>query len=501
MKHAKKVVLGAGRARRRPLGLAACGSSDERQEPRRSAASSSCSPGAPAAGYEDVSGEATLERADGGTTVSLNAERPRARTPSTSPTSTPEAATRPIPAGRTSSSTPAAPTSRRTRSTSSSAPTRAGSGKAEASSDREVPAGEAGSVVLHEAEADHKTSGGAASAKRSGTSSTPATTTRRRARPRRRSPAPNWKAALRVEAGDGRRKRQHGRLGPDHRRPQRRTGRRHPGARIRRRRRDPLRGQLRRRRRGPRPRLRPDRRTSPPAAPSASTSRPKSKASSRSSWRAARSRSRSCGSTRELAAVRARAGRPAGPADPGLAVRLGGVDRPDRLLLRALGRLAQAPLRGGALAPARGGALPRSARSAGAGPLRPGRRLPARRRRLRRPARHRSAGPQLRPHLPLRHHLARLPLLLGPARRRLPALQPVARGRPRRRGRLPGDRRPAPRPPRLPASGWAAGRRRSACSPSSGWRSSTAPAAASPSASTRTRPPSPRSSTAATRWR
>ena len=48
-----------------------------------------------------------------------------------------------------------------------------------------------------------------------------------------------------------------------------------------------------------------------------------------------------------LAAVRARAGRAAGPADPGLAVRLGGVDRPDRLLLRALGGLAQAPLRGG----------------------------------------------------------------------------------------------------------------------------------------------------------
>ena len=43
--------------------------------------------------------------------------------------------------------------------------------------------------------------------------------------------------------------------------------------------------------------------------------------------------------------------------------------------------------------------------------LRRDRRLPARRRRLRRAARHRSAGSQLRPHLRLRHRLARLPVL------------------------------------------------------------------------------------------
>ena len=155
-----------------------------------------------------------------------------------------------------------------------------------------------------------------------------------------------------------------------------------------------------------------------------------------------------------------------------------------------------------ALAPARGGAL-RAPCSAWPVQALCGadRRLPARRRDLLRPARHRSARSQLRPHLPLRHRLARLPLLLGPARRHLPALQPLAGGRPRRGRRLPGDRRPAPRPPRLPGARSAAGRPRSACSPSSGWRSSTAPAAASPSASTRTRPPSPPSSTAPTRWR
>ena len=50
-------------------------------------------------------------------------------------------------------------------------------------------------------------------------------------------------------------------------------------------------------------------------------------------------------------ALRPRAGRQAGPADPRLALRLGGLDRPRRLLLRPLRRLAQAAVRGGTLAP------------------------------------------------------------------------------------------------------------------------------------------------------
>ena len=94
-----------------------------------------------------------------------------------------------------------------------------------------------------------------------------------------------------------------------------------------------------------------------------STSRPKSKASSRPSSRARRGADRGAdGEPVTCSAVRARAGFPAGPADPGLALRLGGFDRPDRLLLRALGSLAQASLRAGPLAAARSGALARPAR-------------------------------------------------------------------------------------------------------------------------------------------
>ena len=184
-------------------------------------------------------------------------------------------------------------------------------------------------------------------------------------------------------------------------------------------------------------------------------------------------------------AARPRAGRAQGPADPGLAVRLGGVDRPDRLLLRALGGLAQAPLRGGTLAAARSAgsrgrcsSVPaqvlcglRSGSSCSASSIYAG------------PARHRSPRPQLRPHLPLRHRLARLPAVQRHLRRRLPAVQPLAGDRAgssaARSARSPGSARPTS-PTR---SGWAAGRPRSAWSPSSGWRSSTAPAAGSRSGS------------------
>ena len=199
-------------------------------------------------------------------------------------------------------------------------------------------------------------------------------------------------------------------------------------------------GQLRRRRRGPRPRLRPDEgRRQAGGTRRASTSRPKSKGSSRSSWRAARSRSWSCGSTRELGLPFAHA----------LVAR---QDLPVPAWLFAWGasivlivsffalsaawrkpRFEQAHWRplGAGLSRARWSpaAAGRSAALVGVFLLGVGD--------LRRPARHRSPGPQLRPHLLLRHRLARLPLLLGPARRHLPALQPLARDRPRRRRRLP----------------------------------------------------------------
>ena len=51
---------------------------------------------------------------------------------------------------------------------------------------------------------------------------------------------------------------------------------------------------------------------------------------------------------------RPRAGRPPGPADPRVAVRLGGVAGPDRLLRRALARLAHDAVRGDRLAPGAG---------------------------------------------------------------------------------------------------------------------------------------------------
>ena len=157
------------------------------------------------------------------------------------------------------------------------------------------------------------------------------------------------------------------------------------------------------------------------------------------------------GQSREPAprpAARPRAGRAAGPADPGLALRLGGVDRPDRLLLRALGRLARAPLRERTLAPPRGGrsrgpcsACPRrssAARSASSCSASPST-----------PALQGTEAPDRNFALTFLFVtvLARLP---GPQRRlrqRLQALQPVAGDRPRRRRRLPGDRRPALRPP------------------------------------------------------
>ena len=139
-----------------------------------------------------------------------------------------------------------------------------------------------------------------------------------------------------------------------------------------------------------------------------------------------------------------------GPADPRLALRLGGLDRPRRLLLRPLRRLAQAAVRGRTLAPLGRLAERGPALLAAAGPLRRARRPPARGRHLRRHPRHRSARPQLRDHLLLRHRLDRLPLRLGAVRQRLPDLQPVAGDRPGRGRRLRAPRPPAPGAPRLP---------------------------------------------------
>ena len=120
------------------------------------------------------------------------------------------------------------------------------------------------------------------------------------------------------------------------------------------------------------------------------------------------------------------------PADPGVAVRLGGGHRPDRVVRRAGGAVAEAAARGGTLAAAarrRGAARSRGvevvcgaigvallvARDVG---------------RLRR-----AAGPagQHRPDLRPRHLLGRPGVRERAVRRRVPRVQPVAGGRPRAR--------------------------------------------------------------------
>ena len=233
-----------------------------------------------------------------------------------------------------------------------------------------------------------------------------------------------------------------------------------------------------------------------------STSRPRSKASSRPSWRVARNRSPNCGSTRDLPAVRPRAGRQAGPADPRLALRLGGVDRPDRLLLRALRRLAQAALRGRTLAPVRRRALPRPARAC------------RRRRSAARSASSCSASRSTPACAAPKRPTATSPSPsssspAGSASRCSASCSATSSGRSTRGARSAGRwagrsrRSPASAPPTSPTPRrWAAGRRRSACS-AFVWlevvygSNGGVAVGLSPHVSRR----SPRSSTAATRWR
>ena len=176
-----------------------------------------------------------------------------------------------------------------------------------------------------------------------------------------------------------------------------------------------------------------------------------------------------------------RARRQAGPADPGLAVRLGRLDRPDRLLRRALDRLAQPAPAGGALAPGARLALGRAAE--------PGRRGRSR-------ARSGSCCWASRVYAGLEGTEAPdrnfaltfvfVTFWLGlvaaqrPLRRRLPRLQPLAGDRRAFRRRVPAGRRPvgAAAAALSGAARPLAGGRRDR-SASSGWSWSTAPASAS----------------------
>ncbi|MGC1166726.1 MAG: hypothetical protein WA862_11525 [Solirubrobacterales bacterium] len=156
MKHANKMVL-ALVVLVATVGLAACGSSDEDRTEAVSGQFELVS-GAPAED-QGVSGEATLERTDGGTAVALSARglEPDAEYVAHLHT---EGCDQAEPGGPHFKFDPSGgdePPNEIHLEFSSDAK---GAGKAEASSGREVPVGEAGSLVLHEAEAERKTSAG-----------------------------------------------------------------------------------------------------------------------------------------------------------------------------------------------------------------------------------------------------------------------------------------------------------------------------------------------------
>ncbi len=159
MKHANKLVLAlvALTALVATVGLAACGSSSDEDKTEVVSGQLELASGAPAEG-QGASGEATLERADGGTTVSLDASGLEPDTEYVAHLHI-EGCDQADPGGphfkfdANGSDEPPNEIHLEFRSDAQ------GVAKAEASSGREVPVGAAGSIVLHEAEADHTTSG------------------------------------------------------------------------------------------------------------------------------------------------------------------------------------------------------------------------------------------------------------------------------------------------------------------------------------------------------
>jgi hypothetical protein len=149
MSDSKKIALSLAMAAL-ALGLAACGSSSNGSE----TISGTLEPlsGAPA-DYQGVAGEARLERADGGTTISLRASGLKPKTAYVAHLHT-QGCEQADPGGSHFKFDPQGgdePPNEIHLSLTSGA---SGSGDAKASSEREVPIGEAGSVVLHEGGSD-----------------------------------------------------------------------------------------------------------------------------------------------------------------------------------------------------------------------------------------------------------------------------------------------------------------------------------------------------------
>ena len=156
MKHRTKLALGLATLAA-TTGLAACGSSDSESE--AVSGNFEAVSGAPAE-YVSVAGEGTLERSDEGTNVSLKATGLEPKTAYVAHLHT-EGCDQAAPGGphfKFDARGSDEPPNEIHLEFSSNA---SGSGSARASSDAEVPVGEAGSVVLHEAEAEHKTAGAA----------------------------------------------------------------------------------------------------------------------------------------------------------------------------------------------------------------------------------------------------------------------------------------------------------------------------------------------------
>lgn len=158
MRHANKAVP-ALVALVATLGLAACGSSDSGSSEAVSG-EFELVPGA-SSDYQGLSGEAILTRTDGGTVASLAVTGLEPNT----------AYVAHLHSGGCAQADPGGPHFKFDPGGSEEPPNEihlefsssaGGSGRAEASSNREVPAGEAGSIVLHQAKSGHTTAAAAA---------------------------------------------------------------------------------------------------------------------------------------------------------------------------------------------------------------------------------------------------------------------------------------------------------------------------------------------------